>query len=70
MIQATDQACDNAWNSYLYKGSGCAGVPWAEDLAGGDEETTKMTPQNSAKVIRRQRLWPKPTHPLPVPTIK
>ena len=32
MIQATDQACDNAWNSYLYKGSGCAGVPWAEDL--------------------------------------
>ena len=41
MIQATDQACDNAWNSYLYKGSGCAGVPWAEDLAGGDEENYK-----------------------------
>lgn len=41
MIQATDQACDNAWNSYLYKGSGCADVPWAEDLAGGDEENYK-----------------------------
>lgn len=41
MIQSTDQSCDSAWNSYLYKGDDCTGAPWAEDLAGGDEESYK-----------------------------
>lgn len=41
IIQSEDEACDSAWNSYLYKGSECTGAPWAEDLAYEDEAAYK-----------------------------
>lgn len=41
VLKEVDKACESAWNSFVYKGTVCGGAPWAEDLAGADEEAYK-----------------------------
>lgn len=38
IVRQTEEAGQAAWDSYRFKGTDCAGVPWEEDLAEGTEE--------------------------------